>query len=203
MPDIQKTLIEILTRKHIATVLEMSRAIGVTKPAIQYQIKSLLEQGLIEVAPEIHSTSKRGRPEKHYRLSKQKLPENYCRLAEGFIQFYQLRSDDVHSLEELAEILSKSLETKADRKKPFIKRMRSLLDGLSTQNYQPHWEIHANGSILTFRNCPYAQLSENYPILCEIDRMMLQKVLGVSVKQELTWGESPKRSQGCAFFFAR
>lgn len=204
MQSIRETLLETLARRRNASVLELSRTSGVTKPAVQYHIKQLLAEKKIEHVPSAESYTKRGRPEKIYRLTRRDQPENYDILADFLLRVCQQHIETDLLVAEMAQCLSEPVERElSQNKKGVIQRMGTIIEHLSTLKYAPHWEVHAEGTRVLLRNCPYARLAIQSTIFCKIDQQLLQNLLRFPVQLESAWRDSPETSKGCSFFFSR
>ena len=205
MSTIRIQILDLLESKPVSSTLELSRAVGVSKPAIQYHLKQLLEEGRIESIPGISQTSRRGRPVKRYRLANPGLPPTLAALMDGLLvsnaEILQTEAGAAQLAGQIGVAFIRDPDSMA--RLPFVRRISIVVDGLSRMGYQPHWEVHALGTRLLFRNCPFAHFARRHPGLCQVDRALLEHWLGLTVIIETCWRDTPDDRRACSFFFTR
>lgn len=205
MSETRSQILEIITRNQPASALDLSRILGLSKPTVQYHVKKLMDLGQIETASLKEGGLKKGRPVKYYRITGNARRENCCHLAKALILYCRKNFFDPQEIQKVAELLVSEMmpQPPGFAEKNFVKRMSVILDELSGMQFQPHWEVHAAGSRVLLRNCPYAKLAIQHPELCEIDRAMLEILLQLPVSREYVWRDDPGRLKDCSFFFTR
>ena len=79
------------------------------------------------------------------------------------------------------------------------RRLARTIRSLNHLNYEARWEAHANSPRIILNHCPYAAIIANHPELCQVDALMLQKALGVSVTQQIKLGHNAQGLPFCVF----
>ena len=172
------------------TILELASALNLTKADIRYHIKKLRNDGTIEIVKP--KSGMRGRPAVRYKLTNQYYPNNYENLAMAFLY------TKTFSKEELvltAEFFTKNIIEDISCS-PIIK-LNKLVIELNKQNFAARWETQIYGPVMFFNNCPYRKIIKDHPILCELDRNIIEKYMGKKVTTLQTIGQS--NSHYCKF----
>ncbi len=162
---------------------EISEALSRTRANIQYHLKRLEADGIVEQVRQPKEALDRGRPRDYYSLATHEKPDNLPALAGALLQLY-LRDHptgeiDVGRLSALAQaVLSPKSPPSSS-----TARLNHLVKELSARGYQARWEAHAGGPEIIFRNCPYAAVIAQHPELCQMDALLLKAHLGTSSRQ--------------------
>jgi predicted ArsR family transcriptional regulator len=66
-------------------------------------------------------------------------------------------------------------------------RLFHAVQRLNQIHYQARWEARSSAPRLIFSNCPYLEISETMPVICEIDAALIQELTGLpaSLKEKL------------------
>ena len=175
MPNtIRSRILDYLKKNLSASALELSTVLGVTKPNIQYHLKKLLQENMVEAISDSSASleqRERGRPVKFYRLSISKTPDDFAHLSQLLLTFFLME----RSSEDLAKNISGLFDLEIKTKKNLTDLFNKIINQLNEHFYNAHWEIHNNGPRVIFRNCPYAVLVSEFPLLCEMDRLILEQ----------------------------
>jgi predicted ArsR family transcriptional regulator len=59
----------------------------------------------------------------------------------------------------------------------------STVERLSDLNYRPHWEAHVEGPRIMLGNCPYYNILDDHPELCDFDKLLIEELISNSVEQ--------------------
>lgn len=158
-----------------ATVRQISRALQVTAADVRYHLSNLLEQNLVNISAN-NKVSQRGRPARSYTLSHQARPNNILSLARAALSLLFCESPKLEK-ETLQQIANQLFPTQSEFPSSFTSKIIQLINRLNLTGYVARWEARPNGPRIFFANCPYRQLLNQFPQLCEVDRLILQNQL--------------------------
>ena len=183
MPNtIRSRILDYLKKNLSASALELSTVLGVTKPNIQYHLKKLLQENMLEAISDSSDSfeqRERGRPVKFYRLSISKTPDNFAYLSKLLLTLFLAERSSNDFAGEIAGLFDLKIENKKNPADLFNK----IINQLNEHLYNAHWEIHNKGPKVIFKNCPYALLVSEFPLLCEMDRLILEQNAECQAKQ--------------------
>jgi DeoR family suf operon transcriptional repressor len=185
-------------RTHASVTLEeLAQALKIEAAAVRYHLRRLEEAGLIESRPWMEG--KRGRPRRCYSLSRRLHGDNLPMLVTVLLM--RMREQGLEG-ERLAASLAEGLRRAlpVDRgQAPERVRLHLLLDWLERWHYAPRWEAAAHGPRLFFHHCPYYEVLEEHPELCQMDVLLLEGCLGRRVVM-IARGEWETPSAGVCIF---
>ncbi len=178
-----RVLLDLIRRRGPATVVELSKELGVTGTAVRNRLARLLATGLVERKTEHIG---RGRPRHAYQASQEahkRLGQNYTDLAVA-----------------LWEEMMASVSDRKLRRMLFLRITERLAEVYRSKLTGHEWEgrlvqlshvLHDRGveaevarddaglaTILRQYSCPYYELAETDRAICSLERKMLEKVLG-------------------------
>jgi predicted ArsR family transcriptional regulator len=180
--DSRQRIIGLLKRHGPLSAGDLSRALSLTTVTVRHHMEGLIAGGLVS-RPLPRPRVGPGRPERVYALTaeaEKSLPENYAELCRCL----------VHALveaippERLGEILRDAgsrlgeQEGLGARARP-SRRIHHALAFLDSRGYFPEWE--AGTARLTLCHCPYQDLAQAAPALCQFDRALLEGLLSAKV----------------------
>jgi len=186
MQETRRFILEILRRRHQATVDDIveelqARRGTITAVTVRHHLKLLQEEELI-TSPDLRRRASPGRPQYVYALTekaREYFPNNYQRLAEGLLEELQKRLPP----EGVNVILEGVADQMADEafipEGKFADRLDAVVDYLTERGYEAHWERSAEGYVLCTSNCPYHHISQDMPMLCEMDMRLVSSLLSV------------------------
>jgi predicted ArsR family transcriptional regulator len=204
MPTFKQRILENIARERAVTVPELSKLLGISKPAVQYHIRNLLQAGEIEPANAGEAPTLQGRPMKHYRVSQTRRPDNLEHLADVLLrQLFPGNGDTPQISEKLKQIAALLAGDAPHSDQPLIRRIEHCMARLTEFNYNPHWEVARDGSLIHLRNCPYACLLASHPELCQLDHHLIETLLGVPVQISHLRRDRPDAEKVCEFVFKR
>lgn len=180
-----RELLEHLHRASGADVQELCALLGVTRTAIRQRVSRLEMGGLI--AAELLNYG-RGRPRNVYRVTTEglhSLGENYRELAvvmwESITEFAdpKIRAALMASVQrKLVERFRHDLSSAGS----VDKRIDLLADEMKSRGYNVESD-HSNGlHILRETSCPFPMLADVDESICQVERQVLEQVLGASVE---------------------
>ena len=186
----RQKILTYLRKQAAATPIELAKALRSTPANIRHHLARLLADGLVEIGGR-RMDAARGRPQVVYRLSRLTLGDNLAALSSALLtEFVQsLPESDQNAL---LDGLSRQLliGQPATTGTHITRRLAAAVEALNRMHYQAHWEAHATGPRLILAQCPYAAIIESHPLLCRMDKSLLQGYLASPVeqvaKQELT-----------------
>lgn len=195
MQHTRQQIIDYLQSRRIATSVEMSHALLVTAANIRYHLKILETTGLVRIVG--HQPGRgRGRPMKLYSLTNYALQQNLEGLASALLcTLYPDIQDNTGQLDRIAANLLGNFDPDLN----IHTRLKQVIDKLNQLKYQAAWEASSSGPRIILRNCPYAIILDNHPELCQMDAMLLSKVLGQPVEQTAKLERQPDGAPHCAF----
>lgn len=174
-------ILETIAQMHSASVAELGQQLHTTVANIRYHLGSLLADQVIEVIPPIADRAHPGRPAKRFRLSASVKPSDLSELSSDLLS---LLIDPAQTAEERSAALVKIASIRiggATTQGAPAQRLNQAVDFLNRHAYQARWEARRGGPEVRLGNCPYAVLLPEHPEMCQIDRLMLQGLLGARV----------------------
>ncbi len=193
-------ILESLRLSPNSSVADLSRSLNLTRADIRYHLNALLSAGLVVQMPLLsHPAGKpRGRPAKTYQLSAVARADSLAVLAHVLLSMIQ----DADSAEN-------GLLTLADRLFPApvlsgfaphsSQRLNEVIQMINQRPYQARWEAHAAGPLVFFHNCPFAAIIRQHPELCQVDRLSLESLTGMSARQTQKIDLDGPESSVCIF----
>ncbi|GAP18168.1 helix-turn-helix transcriptional regulator [Levilinea saccharolytica] len=170
-----------LLKHRTASVADLSRALGQTRPNLQYHIANLLRAGKISPITVDTSSHRKGRPEKFYALAADQKPENLAALASALLRLIAENPgpSTVDLPVELAQVMMPSPAVPPS----LTLRMQNCVRHFNQHGYDSRWEAHQSGPRLIFRACPYWRIIHNHPELCQMDQHIVRRLTGAAVQQ--------------------
>ncbi len=196
MQTIRDRIVAHFHQNPTSCVPELCSLLGVSQPLVQYHIKNLLQEEIIEPVSQKPNSSclneSRGRPAKYYRIAPSFRPDNYQALANVLLS-------NITDEQIFLETAKKLSGNRPRRQQTLAMELKLIEEKLKPMNYDPHWEVHRDGIRLFFRNCPYFGLLEKYPQLCKMDICILENMLNMPVIKEVTLTDCTGQAQECIF----
>ena len=173
-----------LHRLESGTVPEICEEIGVTATAVRQRLNRL--QGLGFVTRETVRCG-RGRPHHAYRITDagtRELGDNYADLA--MILWNEVRN--IEPIEVRVRILERVQGSLADRYGRLVQgeSLNERFDQLQAALVERGFDVEVDNSgplpILRENNCPFLEMASHDSAICELEREVFQRVLGVDVE---------------------
>jgi predicted ArsR family transcriptional regulator len=194
----RKQILEYLHNHRMATSIQLSHALQVTRANIRHHLAILEEQALVEVIG--HAPQRgRGRPTKLYSLTPQALANNIENLAMALLKALLSGSSQVEmqaQIEHLASLLGGEPPSSPTTLRT---RLDQAVAQLNQQAYQARWEAHVDAPHLILEHCPYAAILPKHPELCQLDAALLKRLLGQPVEQIARLERGPEGVPHCIF----
>ena len=185
----QHAILDYLQKQPNVCAEELSQTLHKTRANIQYHIKHLETEGLIEQTHPALVIKSQGRPRNYYALSPSRRPSNFINLADIALKILippSISSESLNiSIEEIAQLLlSPSLLQTTMTSMTLSKQLNRLAKELTAYGYQARWEARSDGPSVVFRNCPYYAILPQHPELCLVDAAILKSFLAHDVTQQ-------------------
>lgn len=175
----RELILEFLSQK--ATCCDdLSAALHLTKPDIQYHLNALLTKGIITEKQLEFAESSRGRPKKYYTVvaaNSKGLSED---LHQVFLFLLQSHQSDNKSL---LQQISWSLFGETHETNNYLVAIQRLIKIFNDHHFQPRWEIRSNGIMILLSSCPFRPLIENTDFFCKLDELTIEQNTGLTVTE--------------------
>ncbi|PKO11010.1 MAG: hypothetical protein CVU40_02255 [Chloroflexi bacterium HGW-Chloroflexi-2] len=186
----QEEILATLSHHESMSVLELSTSLNLTKADIRYHINKLLTYGTINIIPP--EAGIRGRPATRYKIANSYYSHNLVTLINAIFSEIPINDDDISKIAKYyASLIAPEFS------QSFITKFNTLIIGLNQQNYCARWETQFNGPVVYFSNCPYRQIIHNNPIICDLDRRIIEIILDKKIKIIHTFAIN--RTNNCKF----
>ncbi len=182
-----RSLLDLIRRRGPLGVPEMSQAFGVTATAIRNRLSRLVASGLVETISESHG---RGRPRLQYQASAEahrKLGQNYADLALALWEEMMHAVEDPKLRRRLFQRVTDRLaehyraQLSGDRWQGRLVQLGSLLHQRGIEAEVVYLGDTTEPALRQY-SCPYFELAEVDESVCALERKMLEKVLGHSLR---------------------
>jgi predicted ArsR family transcriptional regulator len=176
-----------LTRQQILTYLqnhpwasagEISRSLSLTSANIRYHLGFLKENGLVQVSGK-RSPGGAGRPIKLYNLTPRVLGTNINPLLKALLELIAGKSSAERDFQQAAERLIGNIELIQGNR---INRFNQAIEILNQHHYHASWEAHPTGPQVLLRHCPYHDLAQDHPELCQMDTKLVSLLFDTSLE---------------------
>ena len=180
-----REILECLQRSDGVNVQELCELLGVTRNAVRQRISRMESCGLLISEQQLQS---RGRPKNVYRVTAagmHSLGEDYRELA---VVFWE----SIVGLEDSAvkeQLISQVRDRLADRFRRKLtetasagERLDQLADEMTSSGFNVESDHSAVLPILRETNCPFPMLADVDETICQIERQVLEEVLGAPVQ---------------------
>ena len=156
------------------SVLELSVVLNLTKADIRYHIRKLLGNNRIQKIPP--EAGIRGRPAVRYAVAISYFSHNLVTLLNAIFSTIPIHDENISKI---AQYFSSIIATECPGS--LITKFNALVIGLNKQNYGARWETQYKGPVIYFSNCPYRQIAQNHPVICDLDKRILEIFLDKKV----------------------
>jgi predicted ArsR family transcriptional regulator len=182
MKTTRQLLCEHLQLKRTASATELARALRVTPANIRHHLSALMSEGVVDKVGQ-RPVVGRGRPVHLFGLVVQASRNNLALLVKALLSEISKECSTIEH-ETLIKHLAVYLRG-ADRLPPRTQAQRYVqaIQHLNSMSYLARWEAHARAPRVIFSHCPYAAVIQDHPELCQLDRFLLEELLGEQVRQ--------------------
>ena len=188
----RRRFIEFMQVKKSVSAFELARAFTITAANARHHLAELEEDGVIRIVET--RVQGRGRPTQFYGLTSVLDRNNLTSLANAvwceWIDGLPTEKKEIA----LKNITDRLLNNKMVPGGNLTQRITRAVRELNEMNYQVRWEAHITSPRILFTHCPYASMKKQHPELCQLDGMLLEKLLGfpvilISKKSEVDNGD--------------
>jgi len=193
MQETRRFILEILRERGQATVDDIvselqKRRGAITPVTVRHHLMRLQEDELV-TSPDLRRRTSPGRPQHIYSLTEKAadyFPNNYRHLATTLLE--QLRKhlppEGVNViLEGVADGMASDAQIPA---LPVGERLKAVVEYLTEQGYDAHWEKCSEGYLLHTSNCPYHHIAGTTEALCDMDMRLVSTLLG-TIPRRVGW----------------
>lgn len=194
-------IIRLLKECGKGTATQLGKALGISRVAAHQHLDWLKEQGLVQVKVERKG---RGRPAEVFSLTElaqeQFFPRSYDLLAFTALDEVASELGDKFLLRIFRRYREKLSERLGRVKGGLKERVQALADVFTDEGYLAHFEETEDGFVLSFVNCPIAQIARRFQEACLSEEEILTKVLGIPVTSKCRQADG---STYCHYFIAK
>jgi predicted ArsR family transcriptional regulator len=196
----RQQIIDFLETRQIATASEISLAFHITHANTRRHLNNLVSEGLVQVSGKRKDAAK-GRPSRQYQLTKAITEHNLDHLSSALLNRLQAVSQPVDWYEQLAEIANVLIDlSPSPVSKPGLgNRLQACVNHLNRLHYRSRWEAHTESPRLILGHCPYRQIIDNHPELCQMDTALIEQLIGASVQLNAKLEQTPQGGEVCVF----
>lgn len=197
MQSTRRHILEYLGQHQSATALEMSRAFGMTAANIRHHLNELLEERQI-TRVRSSAASGRGRPEIPYALNEINNNPTIRHLTKSLLALISspsLSKFPATRIKKGAQLMM----GKGKKGSSLSQRLVESVQRFEELGYKAAWEATSQGPQVVFNQCPYADIIEEHPELCHLDKAGLDHLLGEKVSQTRKLAINSKGLPHCTF----
>ena len=180
-----RTLLVRLNRRGRAGVDDLCEELGVTATAVRQRLGRLSDGGLVDRAP---VNVGRGRPKHLYGLTadgKRALGSNYQELADAmWSALSEVEDETVRSFlfGRLQDTLVARYGGDSVGTGLLTERLAGLRDALQVHGFAVELDDSGPLPVLREHHCPYLDISEDDPRICDLEQRVFERVLGTGVE---------------------
>lgn len=182
MQNTRQRIISYLKNNHQATAPELSLFLNMTQANIRHHLDVLHRDGYIEVIGH-NKASGRGRPTHVFMLSKNAQDNALDQLASALLWEIRDNKNAKQKQQKLNKIAKNLAGSQSETNKSITIRLGKAVQRLNDLNYKAHWEAHASAPHIFLGRCPFAQIINRHPELCQMDTEILKNLTGVEFVQ--------------------
>ena len=182
MQRTRKLILDHINHRGPSAVDDLAAAAGVVAVTVRAHLVVLEREGLV-VGREVR-TGRAGRPRIYYELTPQAqdvFPKGYDRLARGLLQ--TLGSDEARKglITETAAAWAAAVAAtvrQSDRRDV----IRAAIEALNETGSEAEWNDDDGHLQVRLHNCPYPNIVQSFPQICEMERTFLEDLLQFPVQ---------------------
>jgi predicted ArsR family transcriptional regulator len=181
MKSTRDKILQTLLRRPRSTISELAEAVGINPISVRHHLTNLQMEALVEAEEERHGV---GRPRLVYFLTEnglEKFPTRYLRLTTRLLTQMkeQLPQPVVSAMfKQVATDLASQHEEQL-KGLTIEERLDALQDLLAEEGFVVEWEKKDESYLIHEITCPYLQVGQNHPEICNVDETLISKMLAV------------------------
>ena len=181
MHEKRRRIMDIIKEQGSATVNELRNQLAVTGVTVRHHLDVLHSQGLV-TEPKVRRRKLPGRPQYEYRLTEkaaEHFPKRYDVLALNLM--HEIKCGD--SPLELSAVLDgvrrriSSVAPKPEQGNSLEEQVDNAVEFLKEQGYEARREKSIQGLVIHIGNCPYENLPQQHPELCQMDSNLVTSMI--------------------------
>ena len=193
MQPTRKRILELLRDCQTCTVDTLAETLEITTVTVRHHLDVLAKEGLVEMK-EVRHRNTPGRPQHTWQLTPcalDRFPKNYQSLSLLMLDEIKesLSAEDVQRISQgVASRMAARANINSNAKPE--QRMNAAVTYLNDCGYAADWERDGESFVLRTRNCPYHEASQQHGELCNMDLMLVAKLLGTApeVRERMSEG---------------
>ena len=184
--DTRTNIVNLLKINGKMTINEVSAQLDMSSMGVRQHLGSLERDGLVEY---YRQKSNRGRPKYIYTLTdqaKEIFPESYKSFAMEILE----EAEDIGGEDLVNQLLEQRMESQIQsyekrlQGKNLDKKIEELAEIRDEEGYMANISKNGDDYALVEYHCPISMIAQKYPYLCETERELFQRTLGVEIKRE-------------------
>jgi len=172
MQSTRTEILDYLTSHPSSSAAEMGRFLEMTPANIRYHLTILENEGLVQVSDQ-RSGGYAGRPILLYNLTSKTLGNNILNLMGVMLKTLGESSEYRTMLEIITSLILEDFQSKPGN---LISTYNQAVAFLNEHHYHASWKATPDGPQIELRHCPYRDLAQTHPQLCQIDERVLSSV---------------------------
>ncbi len=172
------------------TATEVAKRFDLHPNVARHHLDKLAAGGYLSVEVARHGQAGAGRPSKHYKASDPTMPIEIpvrhddllitlLQRALGLIPVEEATAMAEQVGREFGRAMGESLGTPSEQRQSFQSALQAVADALTAHGFAAHAEADGDKVSLISSNCPFGDIVIANPILCAVDRGMVQGMLAV------------------------
>lgn len=171
----KREILEVLRTHNEVSVKELSEAVGISASTLHQHLADLQARDWVEKRSDRDGP---GRPRHLYYLSEEAedlFPHSYAGLSSILLKTALTLTNKEDLKQKLTEYMRQDLEKYDD-----------LESALTSMGFYPEMKHGGSESdrTITFHQCPFYEVAQENPLLCEVDEALLSEVTQQSVQKE-------------------
>ncbi len=202
MMNSRQKILNYILEQQSATVEELSKVFRVTPANIRHHLSILAGQGSVKIIGQ-RARKGKGRPAQIYSASLLRDQNNLEQLADTLLTTVLNMATTDGSGPKLRAIARQMVDKYILDKYNPTRRLYSSIRALNRMSYQAHWEAHSDHPRIMLGHCPYLNLLDHHPEICQLDAYVLQELLDTPVHQVEKLGPNGRGLPECVFLLQR
>jgi DeoR family suf operon transcriptional repressor len=181
MTSTRDRIIQTLLHHPRSTINELAEAVGINPISVRHHLNNLERDALVAADEERHGV---GRPRLVYFLTEnglEKFPTHYLRLTTRILT----KMKDKFSQPMISEMFREVAASIADEHAAELKglnmeeRLNVMKELLAEEGFVIEWEKRGAEYHIHEITCPYLQVGQNHPEVCNVDQTLISRMLAV------------------------
>jgi len=181
-----------------ASAADLSRTMNLTIANIRHHLDILLEEGAIEIAGKT-APQGRGRPTLIYMPARRAADPDTHPLLSALLEEIETSRTALQRENRLKKLAARLVGAIQRKKTAIPQNFNHAVQRLEELGYHSRWEARAQGPQIILGRCPYAAVIDQHPILCSLDKHLLETMLEKKVEQREKITYRPEGPAQCVF----